>query len=384
MQKGRTSRPGVETCAVVRAWFILGLLVVALVAASAPPAEANPQQAGIQVALRALGLYSGPIDGDIGPQTVTAIRAAQKHLHLPVTGIVDVKTRIALGPLGHPLFGARSLRRGDFGLDVSVVQFLLAKRGLFHGAIDGYLGPTTEVALRVYQRGAGMTPNGVVGPRTQALLAKQSGVPVAVHPVSKYAGRYVVKPGDTLSAIAAKYKLSVAALARANKLKAGKLLLIGTRLGVPAVARAKAAVVVAGPAPVAKPATTTDALAPAAVRQSLDAWSAKAGVSPSLVRALAWIESGDQATAPNGVLQTLPATRSFVEDVLVGHKLPRTTDGDIEVGVLYLQHLLSEFKGNQRLALAAWNEGDTSVLQQGILPSTKTFVDNVLALAARS
>lgn len=66
----------------------------------------------------------------------------------------------------------------------------------------------------------------------------------------------------------------------------------------------------------------------------------------------------------------------------MGHKLPNTTDGDIEVGVLYFRHLLREFKGNQRLALAAWNEGDTSVLQQGILPSTETFVDNVLALAA--
>jgi peptidoglycan hydrolase-like protein with peptidoglycan-binding domain len=377
----------------VRAWFVLGLVLVALVAAWAPPADANPQQAGIQVALRALGLYSGPIDGDIGPQTVTAIRAAQKHLHLPVTGIVDVKTRIALGPLGHPLFGARSLRQGEFGLDVSVLQYLLAKRGLFHGAFDGYLGPTTEAALRAYQRRAGLTPNGVVGPKTQTLLAKQSGIPVAVRPVlhraPKYAGRYVVKPGDTLSAIAAKYKLSIGALARANKLKAGKLLLIGTRLAVPAPARAPATVAVSVPAvaPAAAPATT-DAVAPATVRRSLDAWSAKAGVSRSLVRALAWIESGDQADAvsasgPEGVMQTMPATRSFVEDVIVGHKLPNTADGEIEVGVLYLRHLLSEFKGNRRLALAAWNEGDTTVRQQGVLPPTKTFVDNVLALAAR-
>jgi hypothetical protein len=82
-------------------------------------------------------------------------------------------------------------------------------------------------------------------------------------------------------------------------------------------------------------------------------------------------------------MQTLPATRSFVEDAIVGHKLPNTTDGEIEVGVLYLRHLLSEFKGNQRLALAAWNEGDTAVRQRGVLAPTKTFVDNVLALAAR-
>jgi soluble lytic murein transglycosylase-like protein len=130
-------------------------------------------------------------------------------------------------------------------------------------------------------------------------------------------------------------------------------------------------------------------MGPTAVRRSLDKWSKKEGVPAKLVRALAWIESADQANAdsgagPAGVMQTMPETRSFVEDVLVRHKLPHTTEGDIEVGVLFLRHLLREFKGNQRLALAAWNEGDFAVRQQGVLTSTKTFVDNVLALAARS
>ncbi|HWB22195.1 MAG TPA: peptidoglycan-binding protein [Gaiellaceae bacterium] len=387
----------------MRARFILGLVLVVFAAASATPAFANPQQAGVQVALRALGVYTGPIDGNVGPQTVKAIRTAQLQLHLPVTGIVDVKTRIALGPLGHPLFGARALGKGDFGLDVSVLQFLLAKRGIFHGALDGYLGPATAAALRVYQRQVGIAPSGVAGTKTQALLAKQDGIPVAPRPVahpvvqvtqkvehdaSKYTGRYVVQPGDTLSGIAARFKLSVGVLARANKLKAGKLLLIGTRLAVPAAAVKKPAPVhINAPVAVAvaAPASTADVVEPAAVRKSLDAWSAKEGVPPSLVRALAWVESSDQGTTggsgPQGVMQTMPATRSFVEDVLVGHKLPQTTDGDIEVGVLYLHHLLSEFKGNQRLALAAWNEGDTAVREQGVLAPTKAFVDSVLALA---
>jgi soluble lytic murein transglycosylase-like protein len=201
-------------------------------------------------------------------------------------------------------------------------------------------------------------------------------------PADANTGGYVVKPGDTLSGIAARFKLPVDVLARTNKLKVTKLLLIGTRLAVPVLARAAAPVSVVVPPPVAAPATVK-AVAPAAVRQSLDAWSAKAGVPATLVRALAWIESGDRTNTADGVLQTEPATRSFVEDVLVGHKLPQTTNGEIEVGVLYLRHLLSEFKGNKRLALAAWNEGDTTVRRQGVLASTKTFVDSVLALAAR-
>src|SRR5436309_607971 len=52
---------------------LLVLVAVAACFASLPaPSSANAQQAGIQVALRALGLYCGPIDGIVGPQTVIA------------------------------------------------------------------------------------------------------------------------------------------------------------------------------------------------------------------------------------------------------------------------------------------------------------------------
>lgn len=193
-----------------------------------------------------------------------------------------------------------------------------------------------------------------------------------------FVGTYVIKGGDTLSAIAARFKLSVGELVRANKLKATTVLQIGARLRVPGKVQAKTAAT----SPPAVSSAVTTVVEPAAVRRLLDRWSAKAGVPAPLVRALAWIESGDQANTVNGVLQTQPATRSFVVDVLVGHAVPHTPSGDIEIGVLYLRHLLREFKGNQRLALAAWNEGDTTVLQQGVLAPTDTFVNNVLALAA--
>ena len=54
--------------------------------AGRPGALASPQQAGDQVALRALGLYHGPIDGQVGPLTRAAVEAAQARAHLPVTG----------------------------------------------------------------------------------------------------------------------------------------------------------------------------------------------------------------------------------------------------------------------------------------------------------
>ena len=69
-------------------------MVVALGALTcAGTAAATPQDAGVQVALRALGLYFGPIDGGSGRETNAAIRAAQQRSGLPVTGALTTRTR---------------------------------------------------------------------------------------------------------------------------------------------------------------------------------------------------------------------------------------------------------------------------------------------------
>jgi hypothetical protein len=58
-------------------------------------------------------------------------------------------------------------------------------------------------------------------------------------------------------------------------------------------------------------------------------------------------------------------------------------DGDIEVGILYLKHLLGVFGGDERLALAGWYQGELAVKQHGLYKVTKPFVANVLALRTR-
>jgi len=112
--------------------IVMSLLAVAALAA-APAAFAsgrNAQTAGLQVALRAQGLYRGSIDAIAGPGTVAAVRTFQRSHGLRVTGLADARTRRALGPLGRPLFGARQLRRGAFGWDVAVLQVLLVLQGI--------------------------------------------------------------------------------------------------------------------------------------------------------------------------------------------------------------------------------------------------------------
>jgi peptidoglycan hydrolase-like protein with peptidoglycan-binding domain len=300
----------------LRVLVLAGALLVAPLLLAGRAHASNPQIAGLQVALRAYGLYLAPVDGVAGPETVAATRAFQRRVGLRPDGLAGPRTRAALGPLGQPLFGRRRLTRGAFGWDVSVLQFLLHMP-----AIDGYLGPTTERALRRWQRHAGLIPDGVAGPATLTAFRTRTGVPLPLRPT----------------------------------------------------ARARALVVAS---------TTT-------VRAALDRWAGHYGLDPSLARALAWMESGynPNVTSPVGawgVMQILPGTWAYVETSLIGRPVPRTAEGNVHVGTALLHHLLGVFGGNERLALAAWYQGERAVRRDGLYPETQTFVADVLALRGRT
>ena len=167
----------------MRPCIALICLIGTLAAAPAVHAAGNPQIAGLQVALRAHGLYLAQIDGIAGPRTAAAVHAFQHRHGLPY-GVANARMRAALGPLGRPLFGTRTLKHGDFGWDVSVLQFLLTRRGVYSGALDGYMGKETSAALKRYQRAMHLRADAVVGPRTLSAIVRRDAVPVRTHPVT--------------------------------------------------------------------------------------------------------------------------------------------------------------------------------------------------------
>ncbi len=70
-----------------------------------------------------------------------------------------------------PALPARAtLRRGDRGRDVSILQLELSAVAGFTGAVDGDYGPATEAKVRDVQRLFKLTPDGIAGPRTRAVL----------------------------------------------------------------------------------------------------------------------------------------------------------------------------------------------------------------------
>jgi LysM repeat protein len=345
-------------------------------AAAAPAGAANPQHAGLQVALRAQGLYLGPIDAIVGPHTLAAVRTFQRVHGLPVTGIADVRTRRELGPLGTPLFGSRPLMRGRFGWDVAVLQYLLNKHGV-HVPLNAYMDRPTVTGVKRYQRLMHIGADGVAGPATFTALGLQTRVPVRVVRVSVTTlPRYVVKQGDSLTAIARRSHTTLTKLAHLNRLNPTHTLLIGTALRLPASVSASAG------------ATTISASNATEVRASLDKWASHYGIDASLARALAWMESGFNngvvsSVGAQGVMQLLPSTWDYVEQSLIGHAVQHDADGNVEVGLAYLHHLLGAFDGNERLALAGWYQGERAVKASGLYKVSKIFVANVLALRAR-
>jgi lysozyme family protein len=292
----------------MRLLLCAGVATVAAVAAPVADAGRDPQVAGLQVALRARGLYAGAIDGIRGPLTIQGVRAFQRAHHLRVTGHAGRRTRKALGRLGRPLYGKRLLVRGDVGWDVAVLQYLLARRGLAV-PLDGHFGRRTERAVRRFQRRSRLTADGIVGPLTRAALAGRRPPPHRVESVTS-------------------------------------------------------------------------------VQFLLDHWAVRYGVDVHLVRGLAWMESGYNnrlvsSTGARGIMQIEPYTWRFVEAVLIGHKVSHGPGGNVHVGVAYLHHLLVDFHGNTRHALAGWYQGERAVREHGMYRETRVFVRDVLSLAAR-
>jgi Putative peptidoglycan binding domain len=63
-----------------------------------------------------------------------------------------------------------SLKPGDSGQQVKVLQHALAHLGYSPGTIDGQYGPSTTQAVKSFQTAHGLTADGVAGPKTIAAL----------------------------------------------------------------------------------------------------------------------------------------------------------------------------------------------------------------------
>ena len=140
----------------------------------------------LQTRLQALGYYRDEITGTFNSATRTALKAFQKNMGIDDDGIAtpDVQTilysasAVSAGytvtptPTAAPTFAPPSgtVRMGDEGEDVELLQTRLSYLGYFDGAIDGKFGKDTFLAVQTFQAFSNLDADGICGPATISAL----------------------------------------------------------------------------------------------------------------------------------------------------------------------------------------------------------------------
>jgi N-acetylmuramoyl-L-alanine amidase len=210
---------------------------------------------------------------------------------------------------------------------------------------------------------------------------------------SSSGGGYVVQPGETLSAIAARYGVSIDALASANGLDPAGILPAGDTLSLSGGSSSSTEGVSTAPSTAASTDTssssgaqpTAESVSPSDVASI----AAQNGVSPSLAQAIADQESGFNnskvsSTGATGVMQIEPGTWNYIQSNLGGPTLaPGSASDNVRGGVLLLHSLLDQTGGDPAMAAAGYYQGLASVQAHGMYADTQQYVNNVMALRQR-
>lgn len=197
-----------------------------------------------------------------------------------------------------------------------------------------------------------------------------------------------VAPGETLSEIAARYGVSVIAVAEANGIADVHHIRAGDRLAVPSASGGD------GGAPGGAGDADGVSRFPARLRSSparlalvprFEHWAAASDVPVDLLMAMTWLESGWQndVVSPVGAMgigQLMPDTVSWLQDIVIGEPLdPHDPDDNIRMSARYLRWLLDRTGGDPATALAGYYQGLGAVRTSGVFPSTRVYVADVLA-----
>jgi N-acetylmuramoyl-L-alanine amidase len=276
------------------------------------------------------------------------------------------------------------------GLTVSQIA---AANGL---STEAYLIAGTVLQIPPQSYGAG-----VYAPTSSSTSTSAVATPVSTSAVdTSDSGGYLVEPGDTLSAIAARDGTTVAELASSNGLDPDGILYAGATLRLPGagsgstteyVSTTPVSSATAESQPVGSTAEGTAGGPPYPTDERVDgpeiAGIAEAnGVPPALAEAIGWQESGwnnDEVSVDDaiGVMQILPGTWDWINRTLTaGTPLePASAAGNVRGGVLLLHSLLSA-TGSDAMAAAGYYQGLSSVQQYGMYSDTQQYVNSVMSL----
>ncbi|MCP3988786.1 MAG: LysM peptidoglycan-binding domain-containing protein [Actinomycetia bacterium] len=200
---------------------------------------------------------------------------------------------------------------------------------------------------------------------------------------------YTVESGDTVSGIARHFGVAASDIVSLNALANPNRIWIGQKLHLPSEADEASTLALLAARYPAMPTSITDNPERLELIPSFERWAAHYGVAPDLLMALAYQESGWQASVVSnkgaiGIGQLLPSTATWVATDLVGlpDLDPYNPDDNIRMSARFLLWLTG-FHGNEGLALAGYYQGPTSVAALGLFQQTQAYVASVSSARVR-
>ena len=139
----------------------------------------------LQTRLIELRYLSGVADGVFGEETKNALIAFQKNNNLTADGNAGSATikkingscKAAGGTTPQPAAVGATLREGDQGEAVYILQARLFELGYYTGRIDGRFSEETTMAVTQFQMANGLTADGIAGRGTQSKLESGTAIP---------------------------------------------------------------------------------------------------------------------------------------------------------------------------------------------------------------
>ncbi len=198
-------------------------------------------------------------------------------------------------------------------------------------------------------------------------------------PVAAAARAHTVAPGESLSEIAREYGVTLSAMVAANDLSNPNFIYVGQRLVVPGGVGGGTGGAVAAP-------MMTSAQVEAYIRET----AAGHGLPVSLVLGMAWMESGFNQNLTSwagaiGVMQIMPPTAEWALDYLEPSAVNWRTNArdNIRLGVAIFAHMYWQAGRDADLALGFYYQGWYSIERYGMFAETRQYIANVNALARR-
>ena len=133
----------------------------------------------LQVVLKNYGYYTAKIDGDFGPASKKALKEFQSSNNLVSDGILGKNTCKKLNNKANVVKKSvntaksiNTISQITKSTEILNVQRRLSELGFYTGEIDGINGTRTKIAIKNFQSKAGLTPDGIIGPKTLSALEK--------------------------------------------------------------------------------------------------------------------------------------------------------------------------------------------------------------------